>query len=199
METGFIITIISMLLFVVLATYDGIYLHLIKYRLHVHPESKFEHMVHTARAILFPLILYFLYLSDALVFFYIGLAWVFLDILTVAVDAYAEGDSRKFMGGLPRWEYILHLFVNGFHFASIAVFLALKIQIGENQLEIVTDFESISTYPAFEWLIKNLIPGAALMGILHVALNFNQPQQTWDRLLGRFSVLRPARQKEAIK
>jgi hypothetical protein len=59
--------------------------------------------------------------------------------------------------------------------------------------------KGISTYPAFEWLIKNLIPGAALMGILHVALNFNQPQQLWDRLLGRFSVSRPARQEKVIK
>lgn len=31
-------------------------------------------------------------------------------------------DSRAFMGGLPRWEYIVHLLGNGFHFAAIAVF-----------------------------------------------------------------------------
>lgn len=189
METGFIITMVTMLIFAVLATYDGIYLHLIKYRLYGHPDSRFEHLIHTVRAILFPLIVYFLYLSDTLWFFYLGLILVFLDIFTVAVDAYAEGDSRQFMGGLPRWEYILHLFVNGFHFASIAVFLVLKVRVGDASVEIITDFEGIAFYPAFEWLMKNLIPGACLMGLLHVALNFDLPQQHWGKFLDRFSRL----------
>lgn len=173
METGFITLIILMVLFVLLGMYDGIYLHIFKYRLYENPDSKFEHLTHTVRAVLFPFILFFLYMQETASGFYIGISFVALDLVTLGVDAYEEKDSRSFMGGLPRWEYIIHLFVNGFHFAAIAVFLVLKIDMSEGGIVLRNNFQLINSYSAFQWLIENLIPGAILTSLLHIIVASN--------------------------
>lgn len=71
METAIVITSISLILFSILALYDGFYLHIFKYKLHNQSESKAEHYTHTIRAVLFPAILYFLFLKqDCIMSFY---------------------------------------------------------------------------------------------------------------------------------
>lgn len=185
METALITTLILLILFALLATYDGFYLHLVRYRLYEHAESKFEHSTHTVRAILFPPTLMFFYLSKDDAFFYIGLTLILLDIVTLGIDAYSETESRSFMGGLPRWEYILHLFVNGFHFAAIAVFLVLKIEVNDSGIAIVHNVGS--SYSTFEWFIQNLIPGTIIMALLHIALIFERPRKLWNAFLNKFS------------
>jgi hypothetical protein len=145
---GLLISSILLLAFAALAVIDGFYLHIFKYQLFNHPESKFEHATHTIRAILFPLIVYFLFVKqDSISSFYIGISLIIIDIIVLAIDAFSEKESRAFMGGLPQWEYILHLFVNGFHFASVAVFLAVKLYLTENGINIVHD---LSLLPYFK-------------------------------------------------
>ena len=56
MEIIYYLSAIFLVLFMLLATYDGLYLHLWKYELFKREESSFEHKTHTIRAILFPLI-----------------------------------------------------------------------------------------------------------------------------------------------
>lgn len=183
MEIAFIISIILLTLFALLGLYDGFYLHIFKYKLYEHRESHTEHVMHTIRGILFPAILYFLYLkNDCTTSFYIGMGLVLTDILTLGVDAFVEKDSRVFMGGLPRWEYIVHLFVNGFHFAAIAVFLVIKLNFANNGIELRTDFSTVEHYPAFLWLVKNLIPGGILMSLIHLLVLFPRTEQYWSRL-----------------
>ena len=110
METLFILSIIFLIAFMLLATYDGAYLHLWKYELFNREESSFEHKTHTIRAILFPLIVWLLFINIDVVSFKIGVSLVVLDLVVLGVDAYSEKESRSFMNGLPTWEYILHLF-----------------------------------------------------------------------------------------
>lgn len=172
MGIAFITLIILLGVFAVLAMFDGVYLHLIRYKLYAHPESRAEHLSHTLRALLFPAILYFLYLGTSGAAFAIGLALVLADIAVLGADAYMEKDSRAFMGGLPRWEYILHLMVNGFHFASIAVFLVIKLRLSSTGVSIVRDFEAAPYYSVFTTVAAQLIPGAVLLGLLHIALLF---------------------------
>lgn len=187
METGFITVMITMVLFGILATYDGIYLHIFKYRLYEHPESKFEHLTHTIRAVLFPFMLYYLFLSTTPITFYIGLSFVVFDVLVLGVDAYVEKDSRAFMGGLPRWEYIVHLFVNGFHFASITVFLVLKLDLAQGNIIVRDDFGAINAYSSFVWLIENLIPGAMMMGLLHIVVAFKTSAMLWNKVRNKMT------------
>jgi len=102
MYLGFIIAGISLTIFALLGVYDGFYLHLVKYKLYDHKESKFEHLIHTVRTLLFPLILYFLFLGQNEVSLYLGLVFVVLDIIALGVDAYSEEESRAFMGGAAK-------------------------------------------------------------------------------------------------
>lgn len=182
MDIAFIISSILLLLFAVLALFDGFYLHIFKYRLHQHPESRFEHLTHTIRAVLFPLILYFLFLEqNSIVSFQIGIVLVGLDIVVLAVDAWSEKDSRVFMGGLPRWEYLLHLMVNGFHFASIAVFLALKLRWTSAGIGVVPDLSQWPNFGLFRVLVMNLLPGAVFIAFLHVVVMVPRSARVWDK------------------
>lgn len=181
METAFLITIILLISFALLAMFDGFYLHLVRYKLYLHPESRNEHITHTIRALLFPLILYFLYLGSSDLAFYVGISLVAIDIIVLGFDAYMEKDSRAFMGGLPRWEYVIHLMVNGFHFASIAVFLVIKLHLTPDGLVLISTFSSLPIYGIFTGLVTQLIPGGILMGIFHAALMFKKPVALYER------------------
>ena len=162
-----LISTILLTAFAVLAVIDGFYLHIFKYQLFNYMESKFEHLTHTIRAILFPLIVYFLFITqNCQISFYVGILFVLIDIIVLGIDAFVEKDSRSFMGGLPRWEYILHLFVNGFHFASIAVFLALKLTFTENGIEIVQDLSSFKNFELFKFVAVKFIARCNYIGIV---------------------------------
>lgn len=183
MEIALLITSILLLAFGVLAVIDGFYLHIFKYQLHTHAESKMEHLSHTVRAVLFPAIVYFLFLSKhSEMGFYIGISLVIVDMIVLVIDAYMEKDSRAFMGGLPRWEYILHLFVNGFHFSPIAVFLAVKLNLSDSGIDIVSDLSNLKNFALFEFIAINLIPGAILLAFVHIFIAVKPTAMYWNNL-----------------
>src|SRR5690606_653057 len=147
METAFLLSSILLVSYSILAVFDGVFLHLYKYRLYQHQESRFEHLTHTIRAILFTGILVSLFINiENNSLFIFGCVLIVADIITLLMDAYVEKDSRQFMGGLPRWEYIIHLLVNGLHFATIAVFLVIKIDLDSNGFTLVQKFQHIESY-----------------------------------------------------
>jgi hypothetical protein len=183
MDFAFILLSLLLLCFATLAVYDGLYLHIIKYRLHLHAESRSEHVTHTIRAILFPGMVYFLFLKqDCTISFYLGLTFLVIDIIVLAIDAYMEHDSREFMGGLPRWEYILHLFVNGFHFASVAVFMAMKIDLNGRHISITPDLSHFQYYGIFRIVAINLLPGSILIALLHILVLVPKTTTYWIKL-----------------
>ena len=183
MEIAFIISSILIILFALLAVYDGFYLHIFKYQLHNNPDSRFEHLTHTIRAIFFPAILYFLFIKqDCNISFFIGISIVLVDVIVLGIDAFSEADSRKFMGGLPKWEYILHLFVNGFHFASIAVFLVIKIKLVNNEFTLVQNFNGIESHSIFLFIVKNLIPGAIIIAIINIITLLESTKIYWNKV-----------------
>lgn len=185
---GLLISTILLVAFAVLAVIDGFYLHIFKYQLHNQAESKFEHLTHTLRAILFPLIVYFLFiLQNSAIGFFIAITLVIVDIAILGMDAFSEKDSRKFMGGLPRWEYLLHLFVNGFHFASIAVFLAIKLELRATGITIIPDLSHMLNYDVFKIVVENLIPGAILIALIHVITSMNTTRPIWNALRSKIS------------
>lgn len=169
MEIAFIISIVLLLAYSLLALYDGVFLHLYKYRLYEHKESRFEHLTHTIRAVLFTGILISLFINiEDNRFFLFGVGLVIADIVTLVIDAYSEKDSRQFMGGLPRWEYIIHLLVNGFHFAGIAVFLVIKIQLDASGIVLTNDFSQVASFHTFRTIAVNLLPGAIFISLIHI-------------------------------
>lgn len=165
----------------ILASYDGAYLHLWKYELFNQSESRFEHKTHTMRAILFPLIVWLLFIETSIVGFFIGLTLVTLDLIVLGIDAYSEKESRAFMGGLPKWEYILHLFANSFHFAAIVLIIATRIEIGELGVNYSTAFLSNSNFETVQLIAVNILPGAIILGIVHLLLTLDFGKQLWNR------------------
>lgn len=185
---GFLISTVLLSAFALLAVIDGFYLHIFKYQLFNHKESKFEHLIHTIRAILFPLIVYFLFITqNCQTSFYFGVLFVTMDIIVLGIDAFVEKDSRTFMGGLPRWEYILHLFVNGFHFASIAVFLSIKLTFAENSISVIQDLSNFKNFELFKFVAVNLLPGAILLAFIHILTSVEQTQIYWNNLRSKIT------------
>jgi hypothetical protein len=187
MEIAFLVAIVLLVLFAILGMYDGFYLHIFKYKLYQHAESKGEHITHTIRALLFPAILYFLYLRNDAFGFYLGLIFLGIDVAVTIIDAYVEKDSRTFMGGLPRGEYIIHLLVNGFHFAAIAVFLLIKIRLSDSGFTLINNHETIPFYNSFIWLVENLIPGAIVMALIHLFVAIPPLAKYWNHYRSKIS------------
>jgi len=182
MEILFYLSASFLILFMILATYDGFYLHLWKYELFNKDESIYEHKTHTIRAVLFPLIVWFLFIdTNVPSCFYIGLGLVVIDLITLGMDAYAEEDSRKFMNGLPKWEYIIHLFSNSFHFAAIALILATRITIVNNTLGITTYIPESFGKELMQVIAVNIIPGSIVLALIHVVLIFPKGKSLWNK------------------
>lgn len=181
MEILFYLASICLVLFLILATYDGFYLHIFKYTLFNREESLLEHKTHTVRAILFPLIVWFLFINEtSLVSFFIGITLVALDLIVLGIDAYSEKESRSFMGGLPKWEYIVHLFSNGFHFSAIILVLALKMDITPTGMTFVDQIALTPAKELFTFISVNVIPGGLILAALHFLLMIERPRIIWN-------------------
>lgn len=185
MDILYYLSTLCLLLFMVLATYDGFYLHIWKYELFKREDSVFEHKTHTARAILFPLIVWFLFLNTDKISFWISIALIGIDFIVLGIDAYSEKDSRKSIGGLPKWEYILHLFANSFHFAAIFLLLATKVEITETGIVVTELVTNSSAQQLMELISINMIPGAIVLGIVHLILLFPKGIQIWSNVVLR--------------
>lgn len=173
MDILFFLALFCLIVFMILATYDGAYLHLWKYELFNRVESQFEHKTHTIRALLFPVIVYLLFIDTSILGFWTGLALVAIDLIVLGIDAYSEKESRSFMNGLPQWEYIVHLFANSFHFAAIILMIATRTKITTDGIFYSTEFMLYSSFETIQFIAVNILPGAVILGIIHLLLSFN--------------------------
>lgn len=181
MDVLFYLATGCLLLFIALATYDGLYLHIFKYGLFNRKESIFEHQTHTIRAVLFPLIIWLLFINETnFIAFLMGIALVVLDLIVLGIDAYSEKESRSFMGGLPRWEYIVHLFANAFHFSAIVLVLALKLGFSGLSLTFVANTLASPAKELFHFVSLNVLPGAVVLALLHFLLMIGKPRLVWN-------------------
>lgn len=181
MEILFLMSTLCLLAFVILATYDGAYLHLWKYELFNKSESQFEHFTHTLRALLFPFIIWTLFIATTLTGFIVGLVLVAVDLIVLAIDAYSEKESRSFMNGLPRWEYILHLFANSFHFAAVVLMIGVRLEISPDKVTYTTEYLTGSGFELIQFIAINVLPGAIILGLVHLALCIESGRKIWDR------------------
>jgi hypothetical protein len=109
-----IIACFFLFIFLIIATFDGLYFHLYKYRLFLHTNSKKEHFLHTLNCLLFPFTILFLF-DDHFkgIFLWIGLFLVFATLLVEFFDVFEEKFSRNKLGGLTSLEYALHFAMSG--------------------------------------------------------------------------------------
>ena len=157
-----------LLAFAVLSAVDGIYLHLIRYRLHANPSSYREHLFHTVRAVLFAPILVTLFTSvtgGALL--WLGVALVLADQIAELLDMWSERDSRAPSGGLSSLEYTLHVALTTLRSAAIVLALAARPAVAW-----ALDAPPVlAPLPGpLPLLVAQLVPGALLVAVLHIWL-----------------------------
>lgn len=159
---------VALLAFVAVSAVDGIYIHLVRLKLHARPESWREHLLHTARAVLFlPMLLALFGVVSGGMLLRIGLGAVMIDQVVEVLDMMSEKDSRASIGGLSSLEYVVHVLLTTLRSAAIALSLAARP---------ISAFSLSSPWVLGEleapWrlLVAQLVPGAAVIALLHVWL-----------------------------
>ncbi|MFO0639109.1 MAG: hypothetical protein U0183_07845 [Polyangiaceae bacterium] len=154
--------------FATLSFYDGVVVHLVRERLPLREAAFVEHRLHTARAVLFPLLLWS-------VFGWHGprsvaLALVVADQAFEVWDMAVERRSRAHTGGLPSSEYLVHGWLVGLRSAALAFTFAI-------------DRAHDDTAP-LDALAGLLAPGAVAIAAVHVALALPFGRALFGRLRG---------------
>lgn len=154
--------------FTALAGLDGIYIHLVRLRLHTHAETRREHLLHTARAVLFPALALLLFAwPSGGPLLWAGVAVAAADTVAELWDVFVEPDSRKTLGGLSRGEYLLHVVLTILR--SSALVLTLTARPAEAWSLDAPSF--LSGLPSFaSTLAANLVPGGVLGAVVHLWL-----------------------------
>jgi hypothetical protein len=119
--------VLALSVFAALAALDGVYLHLVRLRLHARPASWREHVWHTASAVLFVPIVATLYLGSAGgLRLWLGAAAVVALHVVEVFDVRSERASREDLGGLSRGELAVHVAAIGTRTVSlVALFAAI--------------------------------------------------------------------------
>lgn len=152
-----------------LGAIDGLYFHLQRYRLFAHPETRYEHALHTVRAwlVLPPLTL--LYLADSTGgFLWFAALCIAADQVALALDLHAETSSRRHVGGLSPAEYQIHVVANGLH--GVALALALASRPADAWSLAVSSVGASSLQSAALWALRMLWLAAAVAAVQHVGL-----------------------------
>lgn len=167
---------ILLLIVATLAPVDGVYIHLIRLKLHARPESWSEHVWHTLRTLLFLPATYALFgVVSGGPLLWGGIALAFIDQVVEVVDMASEKESRASVGGLSSFEYILHGMLTFLRSAAIALSLASRplAAFSWNAPSVIAALDE-----PYGWLVRQLYPGAIVLALVHVWLAFrHRPQR----------------------
>ena len=157
---------VCLVVFGILAIVDGAYYHDIKYKLYQDKESILEHIYHTIRAVMFPIMMYCFFAHDlGGLLLILGVTAAAIDLLTLLFDVKEEGRSRNRYGGLSNGEYMNHVFSNTFHFVAIALILAAK---PAEAWTFNHSFELNRQYPEITvWLGSAFVTGGTIAAVWH--------------------------------
>ena len=139
-------------LFALAALVDAIWFHLLTNRLFARPESRYEHVLHTIHAALFPVIIALLFLKPA---FWAAVAVIAVDLVVELLDVICERASRAALGGLSTPEYVVHAIGIGSFAAGVALALAAQ---------------PAAITPVSRMFAFAMIAGGTAMTALHVAV-----------------------------
>jgi hypothetical protein len=123
----FTAALICLEVFAAVAMIDGLYFHLMKYRLFARPDSQYEHRLHTLHALMFPILVLFLFLRDVSgQFLWIVVGLVAIDFGVEMLDVVCERASRAAIGGLSSSEYAVHVVAITSRVAAFTLALASR-------------------------------------------------------------------------
>ncbi len=171
-----LLTAIIALVYAVLTTIDGVWLHLWRYQLHRHAPA--EHALHTARAILFSGVVLLLLMGWAhgpLLWF--GALLALADLALVAWDAALETRSRAFQHGLPAGEAALHTLLQALH----AVVLVCAVAVRPWEVWSGAPLNEPAPGATAHLLLLLVLSGSVSIALIHLALM--HPRRTLSPLL----------------
>jgi hypothetical protein len=110
-------------LFALAGLVDAVWFHLFAHRLFARAGSRYEHVLHTIHAGLFPVIIALLFLKPV---FGAAVSVIAIDLAVELMDIVCERGSRATLGGLSTAEYAVHAIAIGAFAAGVALALAAK-------------------------------------------------------------------------
>jgi hypothetical protein len=171
-----LVSVVPLFAAFLLGAVDGVYFHLRRYRLFAFPESRAEHVLHTARAFLALPPMALLYLADAAgLCLWTAAASIAVDQVMLALDLRAEATSRRRFGGLSPAEYQIHVAANGLHGVALALALASR-PVSSWSLG-ACSLEASSLPLAIQALVGVLWLSSAVAVVQHVALFFGDHEE----------------------
>ena len=118
-------SVLILLAFLAIGGIDSLYFHLYKYRLHRRRDSQLEHGMHTLNALLLPLCIVPLLLTDARgAWLWAAVAVNLAAFLIESIDVVSEKTSRLAFGGLTRIEYWMHFAMSGLRWMHVGLAFA---------------------------------------------------------------------------
>lgn len=161
-----IVALVFLFPFLAVATVDGFYFHLYKFRLHARPASQREHLLHTVNAVLLLPQIYLMFCTRP------QGAWLLLAALLAAavylvelVDVLIENDSRADLGGLPAVEYAMHFSMATMRAAFVMAFFGTVS---------IADFTAAAALGEVPWWLRwagyTVLAPATIAAVVHVAL-----------------------------
>ncbi|APR82542.1 Hypothetical protein A7982_07891 [Minicystis rosea] len=171
MHALFLVSVVALGLLLPLAAFDGLYLHLWKFRLFARSETRVEHAIHTLRAVLGAFALWLVFRGDTVgPTLWLGVSIVIIDVGVGAWDMAEETRSRRPLGGLPQGEAALHLVATTLHVVGVTTSLAARpldawAWANRSPSSALVAAASIA-HTATSWLL----PGTLAMAVLHVVL-----------------------------
>ncbi len=121
------ISFLCLVVFSLLGAFDGLYFHLIKYKLHLQLSSQLEHKIHTARGFVFAGIGYLLFaVNSSGLLLYLACFLILIDMALEIIDIKVEKTAREPLGGIDSNESIIHVFASSFKFAAMILILLTK-------------------------------------------------------------------------
>lgn len=171
MNDPHLFTAVFTVIYAMIAAIDGLWLHLWRYRLHVHAPA--EHAVHTLRSLLFPVIVLLLLMGWATgPWLWCGAAIAAADLLLVARDAAMETRSRDFQRGLPAGEAALHTLLQALHA------VVLTCAVAARPWSAWTTTSTIESAPSAlaQTIFLVVLSGSIVVAIIHVVLYVRGPR-----------------------
>jgi hypothetical protein len=171
-----LVSVVPLFAAFLLGAIDGVYFHLRRYRLFAFPESRAEHVLHTARAVLVLPPLALLYLGNAAgMCLWTAAASIAVDQVMLALDLREEATSRRRFGGLSPAEYQIHVGANGLH--GIALALALASRPASAWSLSACSLEASSLPLAIQGMVAAVWLASAVAVIQHVLLLFGDHEE----------------------
>ena len=163
--------------FIFFASFDALYYHFYKFKLHLRSSTTTEHQLHTANALLFPVTIYFLFCGNFTgVALWLGIGAVAVTFGIELFDVFTEKTSRIEFGGLPAFEGVLHFLMGVLRALAFGVVLGTKhpqdfmlANVGLGKFWGIFIAQSAAPYPAWVVTMGFIMFLASLpMAALHV-------------------------------